>query len=223
VKIHVDDVEPHVAGANDADDRVEVGPVVVEETTDLVHRRLDLLDVLFEQAQRVRVGQHQAGHIVVEGFLERVDVHQAPLVGADLLCLVPGEAHAGRIGSVSRVRDDDPLAHVALSLVEGPHDQQTRELPLSAGRGLEGKAGHARRVAERLLERPQQFERTLGQLVPRVRMQVREARHRRSFFGHLRVVFHRARSQRVGADVDRPVPLGEPGEVAHQVPLAHFG
>jgi hypothetical protein len=36
VQVHVDDVEAHVTGSHDADDRVEVRAVVIEKPTDLV-------------------------------------------------------------------------------------------------------------------------------------------------------------------------------------------
>ena len=39
----------------------------------------------------------------------------------------------------------------------------------------------------------------------------------------LRVVLHRARAERVGAEVDRELAVGEPGEVADQVALGHLG
>ena len=65
VQVEVDDVEAHVARPREAHDGVQVGAVVVERGPDAVHDPGDLLDVLVEQAERVRVRQHQAGHLVV--------------------------------------------------------------------------------------------------------------------------------------------------------------
>src|SRR3972149_4968265 len=57
VKVGVHDVEPHVAGANDAEDGVEVGAVVVDEPVGTVHRPGDLGDVLLEEPEGVGGGQ----------------------------------------------------------------------------------------------------------------------------------------------------------------------
>ena len=66
VQIHVHDVEAHVTRSHRAENRVEVRAVVVEQTSDLVHRGGDLGDLLFEQTQRVRIGEHDAGDIGTE-------------------------------------------------------------------------------------------------------------------------------------------------------------
>ncbi len=55
--------KPMSPGPRDAHHRVEVRAVVVERRADPVHDPSDLLDVRVEQAERVRVGQHQAGDV----------------------------------------------------------------------------------------------------------------------------------------------------------------
>ena len=71
VQVEVDDVEAHVARAGDAHDRVQVGAVVVQRRADPVHDRGDRLDVRIEDAERVRVGQHQTGDIGVRPCARR--------------------------------------------------------------------------------------------------------------------------------------------------------
>ena len=66
VEVHVDDVEPHVPWPGDAEDRIEVGAVVVREGRRVVDRLSQFGDVLLEQAEGVRVGQHDARYVVVE-------------------------------------------------------------------------------------------------------------------------------------------------------------
>ena len=66
VQIEVHDIEAHVAGPRDADQRVEVRTVVVEERTGVVRQLRDLQDVLLEDSERVRVGQHDRGDVRVE-------------------------------------------------------------------------------------------------------------------------------------------------------------
>ena len=64
VHVHVDDVEAHVARAHDPEDGVQVGAVVVEKPADAVDGLGDLDDVLLEQAERARVGEHDPGDVV---------------------------------------------------------------------------------------------------------------------------------------------------------------
>ena len=64
VEVDVDDVEAHVARARVAHHRVEVGAVVVERPPRRVDQAGDLGDVLVEEPERVRVGQHQAGDLI---------------------------------------------------------------------------------------------------------------------------------------------------------------
>ena len=50
VQVHVDRVEAHVAGTDLAQDRVEVGAVVVQQAAGVVHQRGDFDDPALEDA-----------------------------------------------------------------------------------------------------------------------------------------------------------------------------
>jgi hypothetical protein len=93
VEVHVDDVEPHVARAAAAHDRVQVCAVVVEGRPAGVDNPGDLGDVLVEDAERVRVGEHQAGDALVDLRAQVVQVHPTPLVGRNLHHLIAGHRH----------------------------------------------------------------------------------------------------------------------------------
>ena len=80
----MDDVEAHVARPRDAHHRVEVGAVVVERRADAVDDLGDLLDVRVEQPERVGVGQHQAGDVVVGLRAQVVEVDAAAALVATL-------------------------------------------------------------------------------------------------------------------------------------------
>jgi hypothetical protein len=67
----VHDVEPHVAGAGSPHDGVEIGPVVVQEGAHLVHGGGDALDLLLEQTEGVRIGQHEPGDVLIDEPLQR--------------------------------------------------------------------------------------------------------------------------------------------------------
>ena len=104
-----------------------------------------------------------------------------------------------------------------------PHDQQSGELTLRAGGGLERQLRHPRRLAQSPLQRPEELERSGAEIVVRHRMKRGEPRQGRDVLGDLGVVLHRARAQRIRPDVDRPVALRQARVVTDQVPLAHLG
>ena len=57
----------------------------------------------------------------------------------------------------------------------------------------------------------------------RGRVDVGQAGQRGRVVAQLGVVLHGARPERVGAEVDRVLPVGQPGEVGDQVALGHLG
>jgi hypothetical protein len=65
-----------------------------------VHDALDLFDVAVEQPERVRVGEHQAGHVVVGLRAQVVEVDSTVGRRAHLHHLVAGHCHGGRVRAV---------------------------------------------------------------------------------------------------------------------------
>ena len=76
VQVEVDDVEAHVARADNAEDRVQVGAVVVEEPAGVVDHLGDLDDVFFEQAEGVRVREHDSRDVGTELFSQLVTIDE---------------------------------------------------------------------------------------------------------------------------------------------------
>src|SRR5437660_11914451 len=72
-------------------------------------------------------------------------------------------------------------------------------------------------------ERVDQFERSGHGRYRLKRVDVGETGQARQFFIEARIVFHRARAERVEPGVDRVVLLREAGEVAHDLRLAEPG
>ena len=72
MQVQVHHVDAEVAGADLADQRVHVGAVHVEQRALGVEDVGDLVDLVFEDAERGRVGEHQRGgvfvHLPREGF-----------------------------------------------------------------------------------------------------------------------------------------------------------
>ena len=79
----MDDVEAHVPGADDAEDGIEVGTVVVEKATDAVDSGGDSRDVLLEQAEGVGIGQHDAGHVLIQHRLQSGHVDAAAVIARE--------------------------------------------------------------------------------------------------------------------------------------------
>ena len=137
VQVQVDDVEAHVAGPHHTQDGVEIGTVVVEETTDLVDGIGDGHDVLLEEPQGVRVGEHDPGHVLVEHRAQRLEVDTTALVARDRDDLVAAQCHRGRIGAVGGVGDDHLVPGVPCGRVPGSHEQEAGQLAGRARRGLQ--------------------------------------------------------------------------------------
>ena len=191
----MDDVEAHVARPRIAHDRVQVGAVVVERAADAVDDRGDLGDVLVEEPERVRVGQHQAGDLVVGLRPQVVEVHPAALVGRHLDHLVAGHRHGRGVGAVGGVGGEHLGPLLAAVLVVGAGQQQPGELAVRAGRGLQRDVRQAADLGQRPLQVPHQLERALGALRVLGRMQAGVPGKRRDLLVQARVVLHRARAR----------------------------
>ena len=219
----MDDVEAHVARAGDPHHGVEVGPVVVERRPDAVHDAGDLLDVGVEEPERVRVREHEAGHVLVRLRAQVVEVDAAVRRRADLHDLVARHRHRRRVGAVGRVRRQHLGALLAAVLVVGARQQEAGELPVRAGARLERDVRQAGDLGERALEAPHQLERPLRLAGILQRVQAGVARQRRHALVQLGVVLHRAGAERVEALVEMEVLRGERRVVAHELGLGDLG
>ena len=223
VQVDVDDVEAHVARPRDAHDRVQVGAVVVERRAGVVHDAGDLLDALVEEAERVRVGEHQAGDVLVRLGAQVVDVDAAALVGCDLDHLVAGHRDRRGVRAVSGVGSQHLGALLAAVLVIRARQQQPGKLAVGAGRGLKADVRQPADLGQRPLQPPHQLERALRALRRLQRVQPRVAGQRGDALVQARVVLHRARPERVEAGVEVEVATREPVVVADDLRLRDLG
>ncbi len=223
VQVEVHDVEAHVARAADAHDRVQVGAVVVEGRAGVVDDARDLLDVRVEEAERVGVGEHEAGDPVVGLAPQVLEVDPAVGRGADLHDLVAGHRHRGRVGAVGGVGRQHERALVAAVGVVGAAQQHPGQLAVRAGAGLQRHVRQAADLRQGALQVPHQLERPLGAARRLEGVQARVAGQGGDPLVQLRVVLHRARAQRVEAGVEVEVALAEPVVVAHDLGLGHLG
>ena len=214
---------PMSPGPRAAHDRVQVRAVVVERPAQLVDDRGDLGDVLVEEPERVRVGEHQAGDLVGRLRAQVVDVDAAALVGGDLDRLVAGHRHRRRVGPVGGVGGQHLGPLLAAILVVGAGEQQPGELAVRAGRRLQADVRKAADLAQRALQPPHQLQRPLGPLRVLRRVQPGVAGERRDLLVEARVVLHRARAERVRPGVEVEVAPREPVVVADDLRLGDLG
>ncbi len=154
-------------------------------------------------------------------LLDLVDAHAATRVARERDDFESAHRCRSRIGPVGGIRHDDLVAaHLTAMLEILLRDQQRAQLGVSAGRRVERKRGHAEKRAERALEFVHYLERALGEFVGRKRMQLGELAPRDDRIVYARVVLHRARAQRVEAEVDSERSMRELRIVADDVELA---
>ncbi len=219
VEVEMDDVEPHVARARTAHDRVEVGAVVVERAPHPVHDRGDLGDVAVEQAEGVGVGQHQRGDVLVGLLAQVVDVHPAVRRRGDLHDLKAGHRHRGGICPVRRVRGQDLCALLAAVRVVRAGEQQAGELPVRTGGRLEADVRQSGELAELTFQVPHQLERSLCPLRVLSGVQAGVAGEGGDALVDSRVVLHRARAERVRPGVEVEVAARDAVVVADDLRL----
>src|SRR5579864_1721556 len=157
----------------------------------------NLADVGFEDAEGVRIRQHQPGDFARHGLLESGEVDASAAVGFEVAYLVARDGHARGIRAVRRVRYQNVLARLADVVEVGANHQQAGEFTLRARRRLERdgvEPGDFHEAARRLSENS---EASLGKRLWRVRMVRRQTRELRYGFVDARVVFHGAGAQRI--------------------------
>ena len=61
----MNDIDAHVSRARDADERIHICAIHVNQSAGFMNYLANLPDVLFKQSERVRVGQHQSRDVAV--------------------------------------------------------------------------------------------------------------------------------------------------------------
>src|SRR6185503_20951754 len=103
-------VDAEVAGADAADDGVEIRPICIEVGAGLVGQARDLDDVALEQAAGVGVGHHDRGDVGAELGFQVGEVDAAVGGLGDLGDRVADEGGGGGIGAVGGGGHQDAAA-----------------------------------------------------------------------------------------------------------------
>ena len=195
VRVEMHEIEAHVAGARVAHDGVRVGAVVVHEAAGFMNRRGNGGNVIFEEAERVRIGHHAHGGIGPEDRADLFDADPSALAARQRNYFEAAHCCGSRIGAVRGIGDDHFVALRFATLFEVfLGDEQRTELGVGAGRRIEGERRHAEERAQRALQLVHYLQRALCELVGRKWMQPGKLRPRRDRIVDARIVLHRARA-----------------------------
>jgi len=102
-------------------------------------------------------------------------------------------------------------------------DEECGKFAMRAGRRIERERRHPENRGQRAFEIVHHMERALREFVGCVGMEILETRQRRHRFVNARVVLHRARAQRIEAEIDRERAMRETRVVPHDVEFAVIG
>ena len=205
VQIDMHRIHAEIAGADLADDGVEVRPIAIDETARRMDRVGDRLHVALEQAARIRIGNHHARDIGAKPRLERFQIDAAFGGRGNVFHLVTGEGGGRGIGPVGAFRHQDHLARIAPRFECGANAQDAAQFAMGARLRAHGDGVHAGEIDEPVSEFIDDFERTAHRVDRLQRMHVGKARHARDLFVEPRIVLHRARAQRKKTEVDRVI------------------
>ena len=170
-----------------------------------------------------RIGHHQRGQrVAVLGRLgaQVGEIDVALLVGLHDHHLHPGHHGAGGVGAVRRQRNEagDPLG-VAPRAMIGADDEQSGELALRAGVGLQRHGGEPGDLGELVFELAEQHLVALRLVQRRERMQPVELAPRHRHHLGRGVQLHGARAERDHRRGEREVARLEPLDVAQHLGL----
>ena len=224
MQVDVHHVETHVAGAANAQHRVEVGAVVIHQGAAAVHELGYLGYLLLKEAERVRVGHHHAGHRVVEQRAQVFNVDYALGRALHLNHVESADSRRGGVGAVCRVGHNHLGAlGVAPALVIASYYHQPGELSVCAGKRVEREFGQSGNLRQCPLQSVVHLEGSPACLRRLQRVQVGEAGHGRHLFVDARVVFHCAAAERIEPVVHSEVVFAMVGIMAHNRELVAFG
>ena len=222
VQVEVHHVDAEVAGAYFADQRVHVGAIHIEQRALCVKNVGDLVDLVFKNAERGRIGEHQRRGIFVDLARERFKIDAAVGVGLEILDLVAADGGGSGVGAMGRVGNDDLAARIALRLMPRTNQQDAGELAVRASCGLQGDGVHAGDIDEATLQQVDDLKHALRQRFGPVRMRFGETLDAGDEFVDTRVVLHGAGTERIHAEIDGVIPGGKAREVADDLDLAEL-
>ena len=220
VQVQVQDVESHIAWTGHADERVHIRSIIVEKASASVDEGGDLLYVLLEESEGVRVRHHDAGDVVAQKRFEVVHVHETVCLGLNDNHFQTADSGAGRVCTVRTVRNDNlGTFGIASEKVILTHDHKAGKFSVSTCTWVECKSCHTCDGCQRFFHVPVYFQCSLHGRFRLERMETEEARHCCHFFIDLRIIFHRTAAERIESGIDTEVHLRQIRIMAYYI---HF-
>ena len=192
MQVDVHHVNPHIAGADFAEQRVQIRAVAINQAAFGVDDVGDVAEMRFKQAERVRIRDHNCGHVFRHRRRHRRRIKATIRAGRNRRDVVAGKRAACRVRAVRGIGNQHLFARIPLLFQIRPNHHHAGQFAVRSGGGLQRGAGEAGDFAQRALQFPHQPDRALRQCLRRVRMQPGESIERGGLFVHFRVIFHRA-------------------------------
>ena len=143
VQIQVQDVKSHISRPGHTHKRIHIGPVVIEQSSTIVHQLGNFKNLRFKQSQCVRIGHHDARNRIVQQRTQILHIDSTLWCGLHLHHLKSANRRAGRVGTMGTVGHDYLRAFAVATLqVILPHDHQSGKLAMSSGKRIQRKLCH---------------------------------------------------------------------------------
>ena len=143
VQVDVHHVETDVARAAFTKHWVEVCAIVVHQTATVVHEFCDFGNIVFKQAQSVRVGHHHTCDGVVEQRFQVFHIHAAIGLALHFHHVESANCRTCRVGAVCAVGNDNLGAlSVAAAFVIATNHHQAGEFTVCASEWIERELCH---------------------------------------------------------------------------------
>ena len=107
VQIDMQDIDAEIAGPRDADHRVQIRAIHVDQRAMGVYEIRNRRNVALKDSQGVGIGDHHRCDIVAHRLTKSLEVDGSLRVRRDLLDDVAGDRDARRIRAVGRIRHQD--------------------------------------------------------------------------------------------------------------------
>ena len=195
VEVDMHHVETHVARTTSTKHRVQIGTIVIHQTSRIVDKLCDGRYLCLKETKGIRIGHHHRRDV---RSLERDKTFQISEIDLTISArfhldyFEAADSCRGRIGAVGAVRHNDFLtSHITTRTMIVVDNHQSCKLAMSTSVWLECEVSQTCKGTERLLEHDNQSTGTNDSLFRLQRMQVLELRQSGHLLIDLGIIFHR--------------------------------
>ena len=198
MQVQMNHVKSHIARTGDSHDGIQVCPVIVVQSSCLMHDFCDFQYIAVKYTHCVWIGKHKSSRIISHNLPQLIKVHTALIIGRNADYGKSRHGTGSRVGSVSGIRYNDFGAfHIAPGFVVCLNQQQPGIIAVGACRGLECHLVHACNLTEQFLCLYQHFQASLDCFFRLQGMDACKARKGCHLFIQLWIIFHGTGAQRI--------------------------